>query len=201
MRLEGLLFVHHLVLVVDTLDMYGLEHRAYEVLAQPHAAREREHAAADILPAVALENGHVVGLFYAADLLAGLHALAQKLEQLGVDLVDLLAADVQLTRIFGVVGRLGAPHHIVEHRDAILRRELLRGVAPRLVGVDVALDYETVIAEVGRLLRDAVEQGATAANVRRVAYHHHVGETAAHLEDHVPHWRVAVFASCHRGSP
>ena len=85
------LFVHHLVLVVDALDVDGLQHRAYEVLAEVHAARERKHATADLLPAVALQDGHVVGFLYGPDLLAGVHASAQQVEQLGVDLVDLAA--------------------------------------------------------------------------------------------------------------
>ena len=190
-----LLLVHHIVLTADAFDMDCFEHRAHELLAQAHTTREREYSAAYILPTVALQDGHIVGLLYEADLLAGLHALTQQFEQFGVDLVDLLAAEVQLARVFGVGRRFGAPHDVVYHGDAVLWRKLLRGVAPCLVGVDVALDDEAVVTEVGRLLRDSVEQRAAAAYVRRVAYHHHLGEAAAHLEDHVPHGRVAVFAA------
>ena len=45
----------------------------------------------------------------------------------------------------------------------------------------------------GSLLGYALQQRSTTTDVRRVANHHHIGEACAHLENHMPHRRVAVF--------
>ena len=128
-----------------------------------------------------------------ANLVGGLHTLAQEFKQLGINLVNLLTAYVQLIVKLGVVGRLATPHNVVNHRDAILRDDLLCRVAPRLVGRVVALNHHTVEAEVGSLLCNALQERTATADVRRVANHHHLGEACAHLENHMPHRRVAVF--------
>ena len=58
----------------------------------------------------------------------------------------------------------------------------------------MALNHQAVEAEVGSLLRDAVKQRTAAADVRWVAYHHHIREAATHIEEHMPHRRIAVLA-------
>lgn len=138
--------IHNLILAVDALDVDRLQNGANKLLAQTHTACDGEHPTADILPAVALQNRHIVGLLDLSYFVARVHTAIQEVENLGVNLVDLTAADVELVVELGVIGRLGAPHDVVNHRDAVLRCNLLRRVAPRLVGCDVALDHHTVEA-------------------------------------------------------
>ena len=126
--------------------MDSLQNGADKLLAQPHTACDGEHTAADILPAVALQYCHVVGLLNLANLVAGVHTTVEQIENLGVNLVNLTTADVKLIIELGVVSRLRAPHNVVKHSDAVLRRNLLRRVAPRLIGCDVALNHHTIEA-------------------------------------------------------
>ena len=174
--------------------MNRLQNSTHKLLAQTHSASHREHTAANLSPAVALEDGYVVSLLYLTNLIAGTHTLAQQLEELRIYLINLLSADIQLACELRVFGGLGTPHHVVNHRDTILWCHLLRCVAPRLIGADVALDDESVVAEIGSLLCYAVEQRSTAADVRWVAYHHHIGEATTHIEEQMPHRNVFAIA-------
>ena len=96
--------------MVDTLDVDSLEDRIYKLLAQAHRACHIEHTTAHLAPAVSLQDGHVRGLLDMANLVGGLHTLAQEFKQLGVNLVNLLTAEVQLIVKLGVVGRFGTPY-------------------------------------------------------------------------------------------
>ena len=117
--------IHNLILAVDALDVDSLQNGANKLLAQPHTAGDGEHTAANILPAVALQYCHVVRLLNLANLVAGVHTAIQKVKNLGINLVNLATAYIQLIVELGVVGRLCTPHNVVQHRDAILRRNLL----------------------------------------------------------------------------
>ena len=76
--------------------MDSLQNGADKLLAQAHTACDGEHTAADILPAVALQDSHIVGLLDGANLIAGVHTTIEQIENLGVNLVNLLTAYIQL---------------------------------------------------------------------------------------------------------
>ena len=86
--------IHNLILAVDALNVDSLQNGANKLLAQTHTACDGEHAAANILPAVALQDRHVVGLLDLAYLVARVHTAVQQVEDLGVNLVNLTTADV-----------------------------------------------------------------------------------------------------------
>ena len=122
------------------------------------------------------------------NLAADAHALREQLDEVAVHLVDLTAERLEA---FSRVGR-AADDQVVEDDAEHLGRDLLCGVAPRLVGVGVALDDESVEAEVHGLLRQRGDELAPSANVAGVAEDGQLGDAATQLDGHVPHGQVAV---------
>ena len=122
-----------------------------------------------------------------ADFAGDAHALGQGLDDFVVALVYLLA---QFGEVFGGL-RLAADDEEVEDIVQYVGRHLLRGVAPGLVGVAVALDDEAVEAQVHGLLAQRGDELALAADVARVADDGQVGDAAAQFDGDVPLRQVA----------
>ena len=86
--------IHNLILAVDALDVDRLQNGANKLLAKTHTACDGEHPTADILPAVALQDCHIVGLLDLSYFVARVHTAIQEVENLGVNLVNITTADV-----------------------------------------------------------------------------------------------------------
>src|SRR5690242_4052667 len=85
------------------------------------------------------------------------------------------------------------PLDAVQHFGQTLRRNLLLGVAPCLIGVDMTLDDQPVEVQVDGLLRYIQQDITSTADMRWIVDHHQTGIAAPHLDGQMPHGRITVF--------
>ena len=117
-----------------------------------------------LVVAVGLQHGHVVLLLVLPYLAAYAHTLGQQVHQLIVEFVYLLAQCLYALCGNAVVADDEQREYVVQH----VGRHLLLGVAPRLVGVAVALYYQSVETQVHGLLAQGGYQFAAATDVAGV---------------------------------
>ncbi len=98
--------------------------------------------------AIGLQDGHVVFLLVLTNLTADAHALRQQVHELVVEFVDLVAQLLDALGGNAFVADDEQRENIVEH----VGRDLLTGIAPRIVGGAVGLHEESVEAQVHGLL-------------------------------------------------
>ena len=125
-----------------------------------------------------------------ANLLGNLHTGVESLQKVVVVLVDFQTKVVQ--SLFQRLTNLNVTQH--QRFQQLIQlggRHLLLGVAPRLGGIAVALDDESVEVQVERLLRNLLQQLGAARNVRRVANHWYSRHSAAELDGQLPLRNVA----------
>ena len=176
-------------LLTDGFSVDCLEDGPYEVGA--HAAELALCAALlqDFVVASRLEDGHGVFLLEGSDFAADAHALGENLDDVVVALVDLRT---QLVEVLGGLFLL-ADNQEVEDVCQHVGGYLLCGVTPGAVGVAVALDDESVEAQVHCLLAEGGDEFAFAADVAGVAEDGQVGDASAQLDGDVPLRQVAVY--------
>ena len=127
-------------------------------------------------------------LFVASDLAADVHTLGQQFHQLVIQLVNLLTQllDVLSGDVF--IADDEQREDVVKH----LRCHLLLGIAPCLVGIAVALDDESVEAQVHSLLAQGSYQFTLATNVRGVADDGKIRNATMQLDGNLPHGGIAI---------
>nr|GFD53980.1 hypothetical protein [Tanacetum cinerariifolium] len=97
-----------------------------------------------LVEAGGLQDGDVIVLLVLPYFFGHGHAAAQQLHHLGIEVVDLLAQAGQGVHKLGLVGGFVAPHEVGNELLEHLGRDLLLGIAPGIVGVDVALNHSAV---------------------------------------------------------
>ena len=142
----------------------------------------------NLVVSIGLQHRHVMLLLVLTDLAAHLHTLGKQVHQLVVELIDLLTQLGDALRLRVLIADDEQREDVVEH----IGRHLLLGVAPGLIGIAVALDDQTVEAEVHRLLTERRNEFATAADMRGIADDRQLGDATAQLDGNLPHRGVAV---------
>ena len=127
-------------------------------------------------------------LLVGTNLAANAHTLSQEIHQLVVALVNLTAQLVQTLCRIMLIAHYEEAEDVIQH----LWGNLLLGIAPCIVWAAVALNDESVEAQVHCLLAERSNQVATATDVARVADDWQLWYAAMQLDRNLPHRKVAV---------
>ena len=185
-----LLLVHDLNLLAHAFLVNAFEHCLDKV--GRHAAKHTLRTAfvKNFRVTVRLHHRHVVFALVSTNFAADAHTLRQGFDERIVNFVDFVTHGVE------ALGRIGdfADNEFRKDEVKHVGRNLLGRVAPSFVRTAVALDNQTVEAQVHGLLTKRRNQFARTANVAGVAKDGQSRNAAAQFDGNMPHGQVAVQA-------
>ena len=109
----------------------------------------------NLLPTFGLIDGHIVLSFHLGNLLGGLQALAQEMDELGVDQVYLLSEMLEFER-----GRFAifSEGKFLQNSKEILGGELLVGIGKRRIRRGVYFNHESIKMQIHSCLHKLVQE-------------------------------------------